>query len=71
MKLEVGDIVKETNTFCIYTYEIKRVTKTKAIGVEVHKGFESSFKREYVDNEHIKAWKPQRFDMTNRVLIKK
>ena len=71
MKLEVGDIVRASNPLTIFTYRIIRVTKTKAIGKEVNENFEYSFKREYQDNYHIRPWVSQRYDITNRVLIRK
>lgn len=69
--LEIGDkILVDTNFLNIKrTYTITKVTKTKAVGI-TDDGLIEFFKREYVYTNYIRPWKWQKWDRTDRILIK-
>lgn len=72
-QLQVGDKIKVSNWLNTYVSTIIRVTKTKAVGetkTSDGRSFTTEFKREYYDPKWIRRYKPEKFDMTKRELIK-
>ena len=68
MKLEIGNVIKETNAFNVATYEIFRVTKNKAVG-KSKDGYEKSFYREEI-NGLIRLYPHELYPMNDCELIK-